>query len=193
MMVPDYALISEIILYSYGYLDARNMARKIVTLYRLCSEQLSSQDHYDYGMRAVISVLRAAGNLKGKFVNQPESELILRAIKDINEPKFLLLDMELFSGIVSDLFPGVILPSADYVDLKSALVSNCQRSNLQPTEYFLTKCIQLYEMIIVRHGLMLVGLPFAGKSSAWKMLSSSLNDLFFEGKLNENKVQVSKN
>ncbi|KAK9408021.1 dynein heavy chain 6 axonemal [Crotalus adamanteus] len=97
MMVPNYALIAEVILYSEGFESSKILARKMTQMYKLCSEQLSQQDHYDFGMRAVKSVLVMAGSLKREHPNLNEDVVLIRALRDSNLPKFLADDALLFS------------------------------------------------------------------------------------------------
>jgi len=57
--------------------------------------KLSSQFHYDFGMRALKAILNAAGELRRK-VEDSEDILALTVLQDVNLPKFTLNDIPLF-------------------------------------------------------------------------------------------------
>ncbi|GBP84497.1 Dynein heavy chain 1, axonemal [Eumeta japonica] len=87
------------------------------------------QDHYDFGMRAVKTVILVAGNLMRQNPDGGERETVLRALRDVNVPKFLADDLLLFNGsiyhkrIISDLFPKVEIPVVDYGIMEQSIRS----------------------------------------------------------------------
>jgi len=177
MMVPDYALIAEIRLFSVGFSQARQHARKVVQVLRLSSEQLSKQKHYDYGMRAVNSTLQKAGIVRAKLASAgwSEEQIILRSIHDVNISKFVSSDLSLFSGITRDLFPSTNLPSVQYRLLKAEIVRAAKLDfHISPSPHFETQCTQLYETLCVRHGTMLIGMAGSGKSSCLRTLQTAI-------------------
>ena len=150
----------------------------MVATFKLASEQLSSQNHYDYGMRAVTSVINAAGLLKGKNVlNMNEDQLLLRALRDVNIPKFLSFDIPLFQNIIKDLFPTTEQPIYEYGALKGSIQQSCDKFHLENTNNFEEKVLQLYDTIQVRHGLMIVGPTGAAKSCCYKTLQDAISRL----------------
>lgn len=76
------------------------------------------------------------------------------------------------------MFPEVEQPSdSKKLTLKDAIKDICYELRLQATDWFVDKVIQLYEMILVRHGIMIVGDPMSCKTQCIRVLAESLNRL----------------
>ena len=178
MMVPNYSLIAEVMLYAKGFGDATKLARKLCQVLILASELLSNQKHYDYGMRAVFSILVRAGILRLQLGDKWSEDLIvLSAVIDVNLPKFNSNDIPLFMGITQDLFPGIEPPTSDYGPLIPMIKSVARRRGLQTTKEFIGSTLQLYETVQVRHGLMVVGQAYSGKTSCIQCLQQAMTEI----------------
>jgi len=110
MSQPDRELIAQVMLFSQGFRDAERLATKIVPFFEMCREQLSSQTHYDFGLRALKAVLLRAGILirdhlgsmsASSVAETPaqrsgtELELMVRSLQETLVPKLLGGDVSL--------------------------------------------------------------------------------------------------
>ncbi len=181
MIRPDLALICENMLMAEGFQTARKLSVKFVTLYQLCSELLSPQPHYDWGLRAVKSVLRVAGMLKRASPTMEEEPVLMRALRDFNTPKIPAHDMDIFIRLVEDLFPKYAENTPKIINqkLKEVTAQVCPTFSppLQPDDAFVTKVVQFQELLDVRHSVMLIGCAGSGKTSIWKTLLACHNHI----------------
>eukprot|EP01029_Cantina_marsupialis_P031992 TRINITY_DN941_c0_g1_i4.p1 TRINITY_DN941_c0_g1~~TRINITY_DN941_c0_g1_i4.p1 ORF type:complete len:2679 (+),score=890.45 TRINITY_DN941_c0_g1_i4:109-8145(+) len=175
MVRPDLKYICENVLMSEGFLYARPLAAKFICLYSLASQMLSQQHHYDWGLRAVKSVLTMAGRLRRRDPEVPEQTVLCRALRDFNVPKIVSCDTPVFLRLVSDLFPSVNAPPATDKLLQNTIIKACGDLSLQAEESFVLKVTQLAELLQVRHSVMILGPAGCGKTSAWKTLSAAVN------------------
>lgn len=148
MTQPDRQLIAQVMLFSQGFRTAEKLACKIVPFFKLCAEQLSSQSHYDFGLRALKSVLISAGNIKrerilrikaqrqaesdedvdeGKIAESlPEQEILIQSVCETMVPKLVAEDIPLLYSLLSDVFPGIEYTRAEMTALRKEIAKVCK-------------------------------------------------------------------
>ncbi|XP_035447291.1 dynein heavy chain, cytoplasmic isoform X1 [Spodoptera frugiperda] len=147
MTTPDRQLIAEVMLFSQGFRTAEKLACKIVPFFKLCDEQLSNQSHYDFGLRALKSVLVSAGNVKRDRIQKikenliergtevpdeasiaeslPEQDILIQSVCETMVPKLVAEDIPLLFSLLNDVFPNVGYTRAEMTGLKNEIRAVC--------------------------------------------------------------------
>jgi dynein heavy chain 2 len=181
MTKPDNDLIAEVILYSEGFKDARNLGRKLVALFTMSRQLLSSQQHYDWGLRALKTVLKSCGSLLHTTKKQAEpidvareTEIIVKAARFNTMSKLTFGDSKRFDALLKDIFPNVKITEFEYDELKKALAQAFHDHKLIFNKIQLKKALEVYEQLRQRMGVVIVGPSGSGKSVLWRMLKEAL-------------------
>lgn len=174
VMVPDRQLIMENMLMAEGFVEAKMLAKKFASLYYLLEDLLSPQKHYDWGLRAIKSVLVVAGSLLRAEEGQDESDVLFRALRDFNVPKILSQDMSIFMGLLNDLFPGVNPLRKRDMSFEDVIRETTIEMGLTPEDDFILRVVQLSELLAIRHCVFLMGPTGCGRSECYRVLAKAI-------------------
>lgn len=132
MVAPDAAMIARVILVTQGFAHAESLSHRVTTLFRAClggastgdaaaagAATLSRQSHYDFGLRALKTVLTTAGTLlrrkrgssaggatpAAQLTPDAESALLIRAVAESVVPKLVPGDVPVFTHLLLEAFP----------------------------------------------------------------------------------------
>jgi dynein heavy chain len=97
----------------------------------------------------------------------------MRALRDFNIPKIVADDLDIFHGLLTDLFPGINPPRKVDLEFEAIVEGVAKDQKFHPDPNFILKVVQLSELLEIRHCVFVMGPPGAGKSSVWRTLAKA--------------------
>ena len=183
MTKPDNEQIAEVILYCEGFMSAKDLGKKVVAIFTLSSQLLSVQQHYDWGLRSMKTVLNTGGSLIQQLKRtgveitpKVEAELLIKAIRVNTLSKLTFADARRFVGLLQDVFPGVASADVTNAELEAAIRETMadKHFRLEFSEAQFRKMLQLKEALDQRIGCLIVGPSGCGKTVLWQVLKAAL-------------------
>ena len=151
-----------------------------MSLFLLSRQLLSSQQHYDWGLRALKPILTLAGRLLQELKAQgtalsedEEAVLLLKAVRMNTLSKLTFADSRRFQDLCSDLFPGINVKDLEYQELEQVIRETIREMHLAEIDSQIYKMLQFHEACQQRMGVGIVGPSGCGKSTIWKVLEAA--------------------
>ncbi|XP_017764042.1 PREDICTED: cytoplasmic dynein 2 heavy chain 1 [Eufriesea mexicana] len=174
MAHPDRSDIVKALLECAGFLNASTLAKQLVEMFDIAEILLSNQPHYDWGLRALRSVLDAIPTK----TDLDETSRLVAAIRASTLPKLTEEDTPRFLSLLEDVFPRISPSLSTFIerqDLQNALLELCIDQELG--KEMANRCIQLNDQLKSRTGVAIVGPPGCGKTIIRKLLCDALTKI----------------
>ncbi|KAK1747403.1 dynein heavy chain [Skeletonema marinoi] len=143
MVVPDRNLIAQVMLYSQGIVSAEKLASKVVDLFIMSQQKMSKQTHYDFGLRALKTLLVSAGGLKRKAMIGND---VLEAEELANLERRVLIQgacNNILPKLIAGSFPRIRDTKMENEELRGKIDAICKTSNYIPADQWVQKILQL--------------------------------------------------
>ncbi|KAK4887690.1 hypothetical protein RN001_003961 [Aquatica leii] len=181
MSHPDEEQIATTLLYCDGYKYASLISQKFIEIFSSARKLLSIQQHYDWGLRSIKTVLGNCGKtIKSFYKNgvnvtyETELQLAVSSLRVDILSKLTYADRIKFDALIQDVFPKTSVENFGEDAFIAALKVTFKSLNLEENSRQIEKCIELQQQLQQRMGVVLVGPPNSGKSTLRTLLFNTL-------------------
>lgn len=175
---PDATRIAEVLLYVKGFQYASELSSIVVPFFKKLQTSLSTQIHYDWGLRALKQAIAVCGTLRKGIERDlnfnEESTVVYRGCCETVRPRLVNEDVKLFDKIILNYFDESMenINADESINIKNCIIAAASNQMMETSEVWISKVEEVLRLLNIHHGFMLVGPAGSGKSQILQIVRS---------------------
>lgn len=186
MHEPEKQIIIDVILSSQCFIHSKILAQSLSPFIDELSISVTHQPHYDFGLRAVKSMLNRCGATRRSKIeemvegheNEFEMQILIQCLVDTIVPKLIKDDETQFNRLIMKYFPKGGIEQNNKSIYVQELNKYAADNGIVASAEFVTKALQIIQIQENHHGFMLVGESGSGKTTIYRLVLHTLSRLF---------------